>query len=1544
MTSSRSDPSAWPAELALQVEEACNGFEAALRAGEGPRIEAYLGDTFEPGRSVLLRELLALELEYRLGSGDTPTPGEYDVRFPGHTELVREVLARALTDGPQVTGPGTVDAGGACTPCSTGADDRAGTGTGASGAGAATDGGGRPTRAATGRGRFTPLRQHAQGGLGTVSVAFDETLRRQVALKEIRPDRRGSAQLRQRFLAEAEITGQLEHPGIVPVYALEEDAEGQPYYAMRFVQGRTLAEAIQAYHAGPTPLAFHDLLKRFIDVCQTIAYAHSRGVIHRDLKPANVMLGDYGETLVVDWGLAKRVGGSPVAEGARGEEPAPAGGGSGGSADPLTEAGQVLGTPAYMSPEQAEGRSEDMGPATDVYALGAILYEALTGQPPYRGAGMAAVLAQVRRGPPPAPAQVRPGVPRALEAVCLQAMARSAAGRYAGAGEVAREVERFLADEPVAAYREPLSVRLARWRRRHPTLVTATGLVLLTLAGAAVVGGLVVGREQAKTLHEQEARLEQQRKARQAQVGTLLDVAPQAVPAVLAALEPYRDEIRPLLRQAAEQPEPREATAEAVRLWRQHRARAGLALLAEDPGQVGPLTARLHEEGLDPAEMLLVRDALRPHAAELKDDLWRRAGEGSRAGRFRALVALAAYDPGAARWEDDAAGAVGGMLSANPLHLGQWVEALRPVRGRLLAPLGRVFRGVEPGLTDYRQVAASVLADYAADQPDTLTGLLLVADERQYTVLLPKVQAHRDRAVARLTAELDRALTPGWHDAPLDPAWRAADAALVRQVEAAEGLVAERFALCLTLPLGQLDAVAGGLAKSGYRLVQLRPYAVATSVPLVGSGKPTSGTLVATGRLLVAALWTRDGRAAHWALGLTVDAVTKRDAEEQRRGLVPLDVTAYLVPDAAGAAAERYAAVWGPKEPGQAAVRLYAGLPAAKLEATKAALRQEPFWPRTQGYVQVGAETRHAGIWVKAAGPPEDLLFEQGVVLGGTEAAYEGVQSPSNLQVDLRLGWDPNRLAETRGAAAALLGATPAAGLAGLPWGALALSDRHRDQGPPEVTFAAVWRCSGERVSKAVSGLDPAAQRGRWRELVQRGYRPAAVTAVAPWPQRSALASPRARSEARMLVATGTVWHLPVIPEASKDALARRQAQAAVALLQLGAPERVWPLLEHKPDPRLRSFLIHRFAPLQADVGALLDRLAEEEEVSRRRALLLSLGAYPVEALPAEARAAWLPRLRQWYRAEPDAGLHGAVEWLLRRWGNGVEVARMEKELAGGRPRQPSGAWHINGQGQTLVMIPAGTEFWMGSPGAEAGRIPLNEPLHRVRIPQSFAIAAKEVTVEQFLRCRPAHRYFAKYSPRPDGPMIQVSWYQAAEYCNWLSAQEGIPREEWCYRPNRAGQFDEGMRLAPGYLGKRGYRLPTEAEWEYACRAGAVTRRHYGDADDLLGEYAWYTKTTSDAGVGAGGLLKPNDLGLFDLYGNVWEWTQDPGPFYRWPGFGKPKEDIEYDLDISDKVRFVQRGGGFAIHALFVRSAHRIDNRPSGDLVSAGFRVARTCR
>jgi formylglycine-generating enzyme required for sulfatase activity len=1332
--------------------------------------------------------------------------------------------------------------------------------------------------------RFRILRPHARGGLGEVYVALDGELHREVALKEIQPAHAGHPESRARFLLEAEVTGGLEHPGVVPVYGLGTYADGRPYYAMRFIKGDNLKEAIERFHRADGPgrdpgeraLALRQLLGRFVDVCQAVAYAHSRGVLHRDLKPGNVLLGPYGETLVVDWGLAKVVGrpegGADSSEGTL-RPP------SASDAAP-TEMGRVVGTPAYMSPEQASGQLDQLGPASDVYSLGATLYALLCGRPPFEGGGVAEVLERVRKGAVLPPRQVHGGVPAALDAVCRKAMAVRPEDRYLSAQTLAEEIERWLADEPVTAYREPMTARLARWRRRHPTLVTATVLVLLTLIGAVVVGGLIFSREQER------ARAERERALVLAEADALQDATVATVPVLLKDLEAHRADVQSRLR----------AQWRDSALSDGRRLRLGLALA--DDADVRARLVELARKADDPQEVLLVRDALVPKAAEVAPLLWQQVQQAATPAteRFRLLALLATLDRSGASWRRQAGPTVEQLLAANPLHLGAWKAALEPVRGLLLKPLGQEFRSsTEP---ERRRLVATLLADFAADQADTLTDLLLDADERQYAVLLPKVQAHRDRAVARLTAELDRASVSDWQDASLDPAWGKADAVLMREVEAAEGLVADRFALCQTLPLERFDAVATGLAKSGYRLTQLRPQGASPQVR-------------------VAALWTRDGQKARWAHGLTAAAVTKRDAEERGRGLVPLDVTGYQVQ---GEGAERYAAVWGPTEAGQAETRLYAGVPGGKLAATQEALRKDRFWPRTQGYVQMDEDMRHAGIWAKPSGAAEELRFEQGVMLGGTEALYGRVQSPSNLQVDLRLSWEPGRLV-------ALLGAGPGAGLSGLPWGGLGFFDGSPGV-PPQAAFSAVWRSSAERVSEAVYGLDPQAHRERWRELAGRGYRPEALTVVEA-------------GGGRLLA--GSVWHLPVVPEADKDALARRQAQAAVALLQLGAPGRVWPLLEHQPDPRVRSFLIHRLGSLQTGVQVLLGRLAEEREVSRRRALVLSLGSYPVEVLPADARAAWLDRLRQWYREEADAGLHGAVEWLLRRWGDGAEVARIEKGLARGTGGLPGGRhWYVNGQGQTLVVVPTGTAFWMGSPGAEAGRIATNEPLHRVHIPRSFAIAAKEVTVEQFLRSEPERRYVSKYSPRPDGPLLAVSWYEAAEYCNWLSAQEGIPKEEWCYLPNRGGQYDDGMRRAPGYLSKRGYRLPTEAEWEFACRAGAVTSRYYGEADELLREYAWYNKTTNNAGVRSGGLLKPNDLGLFDLYGNALEWVQDPAVLYRWPGGNGATEDMEFNSEVGVNISCLLRGGSFAGLEPFVRTAFRSMLRPSIGDITVGFRVART--
>jgi eukaryotic-like serine/threonine-protein kinase len=344
-------------------------------------------------------------------------------------------------------------------------------------------------------GRYQVVRLHATGGLGEVHVAEDVELNRPVALKRMRSLVVTDPDQFRRFLREAEITARLQHPGIVPVYGMAQDPDGGPAYAMRLIEGESLADAMSRFHESAKfdGVQFRMLLQHFVVVCQAVAYAHSRGVVHRDLKPANIMLGQFGETYIVDWGLARVIerdeaerinGGATVrpAVDVNGEQ---------------TLMGSAIGTPAYMSPEQAAGRWDVLGPAVDVYGLGAMLYSILTGRPPIANDTWPAMQQKIQRGDYPPPRQVNSAVPRALEAVCRKAMEFEPDARYTSAQELAADVQRWLADEPVAADREPWRERVRRWGRRHRLLIA--GLVAATFAGlvvAAVAAGLLARSNQ----------------------------------------------------------------------------------------------------------------------------------------------------------------------------------------------------------------------------------------------------------------------------------------------------------------------------------------------------------------------------------------------------------------------------------------------------------------------------------------------------------------------------------------------------------------------------------------------------------------------------------------------------------------------------------------------------------------------------------------------------------------------------------------------------------------------------------------------------------------------------------------------------------------------------------------------------------------------------------------------------------------------------------------------------------------------------------------
>lgn len=508
-------PRGWQslAEFPSEFEAVVERFEQSWIRGDRPRIENCL--PADSSRLAVLVELVVAELEFRFKAGEQPRLAEYEARFPEiardhatqmrlaceefrlrrkqnpsisiteflgeHPDLLPELevalRAEAVIEyrviSPKRTGAGRI----------------------AAELGAQLD----------------EIEWLAKGGMGEVWLARDATLRRQVAMKVIQQKHERNAEALRRFVGEAEITSRLEHPGIAPVYGLGEHADGRPCYAMRFIRGESMGDAVKRFfeperpfsspmessevsgdHPSETPLpmrrlrlhranrnlVFRGLLQRLIAVCQTVAYAHAQGVLHRDVKPENIRLGHHGETILLDWGLAKRLS----------DVQAPDDGASSAELDGVTDAakskaGSLYGTPQFMSPEQARRDGHHLTPAADIYGLGATLYFVLSGYAPFPRLSPDRVIERVIGGDFPPPRQVCKDVPPALEAICLKAMHRNPQLRYGSAMEMANDLERYLADEPTQVYRGSVVTGLRRWLRRHSAVasISATATIAMVL-------------------------------------------------------------------------------------------------------------------------------------------------------------------------------------------------------------------------------------------------------------------------------------------------------------------------------------------------------------------------------------------------------------------------------------------------------------------------------------------------------------------------------------------------------------------------------------------------------------------------------------------------------------------------------------------------------------------------------------------------------------------------------------------------------------------------------------------------------------------------------------------------------------------------------------------------------------------------------------------------------------------------------------------------------------------------------------------------------
>ncbi|MHC4878623.1 MAG: protein kinase domain-containing protein, partial [Planctomycetota bacterium] len=373
--------------------------------------------------------------------------------------------------------------------------------------------------------QYHKLRFHAKGGLGEIYVADDQELQRDVVLKFIKTRHRDRKDCREQFRLEAEVTARLDHPGVVPVYAFGQTPDGRLCYAMRFIQGESLEDRIARLHSPAAVLhrksrgsdspysssrtvEFRSLLNRFVTVCRTIAYAHNRGILHRDIKPDNIMLGKYGDTLVVDWGLAMAIDRDETAR-ASGEQTLMPSSGSESSSTGST--GGPVGTPAYMSPEQAIGVF-NLAPAADIFSLGATLYKLLTGTAPYKGESARESITFARRGTFTLPRERNSEIPVGLEAICLKAMSFEPDARYATASTLADDIERWLADEPIEAAADTTIERLGRWFRHHRgwtlSLMSTLMVVSLVVTAAAVTQQRAADRERDARLAAAEAHID----------------------------------------------------------------------------------------------------------------------------------------------------------------------------------------------------------------------------------------------------------------------------------------------------------------------------------------------------------------------------------------------------------------------------------------------------------------------------------------------------------------------------------------------------------------------------------------------------------------------------------------------------------------------------------------------------------------------------------------------------------------------------------------------------------------------------------------------------------------------------------------------------------------------------------------------------------------------------------------------------------------------------------------------------------------------------
>jgi serine/threonine protein kinase/formylglycine-generating enzyme required for sulfatase activity len=1624
-----------PPWLIPLLEEACDRFETALRAGESPRIDVLLEQMPEEGRPALLRELLVLELAYwRLGSGsDRPALEDYLARFPAREEVVRAVF-RTLGSADSTLGfHALVDLAA-------------------------------PSICPEWIGRYRIERLVGQGGFGLVYVAQDEQLNRPVAIKVPHARLISRPEDAQAYLHEARIVANLDHPHIVPVYDVGSTPPFPCFVVSKFIDGENLAERIRRERPATEQAA-----ELVATVAEALHHAHARGVFHRDVKPANILIDSSGQPFVSDFGLALKDENFGV--GAR-----------------------RAGTPAYMSPEQARGENHRVDRRSDIFSLGVVFYELLTGQRPFRTESLPALLDQIASEDPHPPRQLDHAVPRELERICLKALAKRATERYSTAKALAEDLRFFLADKESLAYSSLTRHRggspsgpngepapspepaVSSSSDRSAVKVVPRGLRSFDERDAEFFLELLPGPRDRQGLPRSiqfwRDFIEETDPNQTFPVGLIYGPSGCGKSSLVrAGLLPrlQRRVLRVYVEATSSETETRlarglrkvcpdlatdldlPAAILALRTRSLLRSEQKVLLIVDQFEQW--LHAHRGEQDAELIRALRQCDGEHVQAIVLvRDEFWMAATRFMAALEFRLLegensAAVDRFDQAHARRVLAAFGRAYGRLperrseltTDQEVFLDQVVAGLSddghviPVRlalfaelvkakpwipsslrqGGGIAGLGVMFleetfssRAAPPEHRVHEKAAQAVLKALLPETGSDIKGRMRSRED----LLEASGYVQRPREFDALLRILDgelRLITP------TDPEGVGKDEGGRMKDEG--GTTEERMKDESGRMKGQNAAADGSGSSSILHSSSFSQLTHDYLVPALREWLARKQRETRRGR----AAWRLAERAALWngkpenrllpsALEwTTIQLLTRGEdwtASERRmmkraarfHGLRALGLTILL-----GLASWVGIEAFGNLR----AIERVERLRTADTISMPALIDQLRTYRRWAGRHLRGllastepdsAAHLRASLASLALFPDDrrqaDYLLDRLLAASTADLpVISRILREHHPQTANRL-WpvliDANCNADQRFRAACALASTDAESApVAERWDGVAplITDQFLktvDQNPSDyATLIKTFRPFQKRLLRPMkqvfldSGRSERDRTFAMTVLADYGSLDPGLVAdllMDAGPEAYARFFPLAKRHAAQVLPAlrGELEkRLTSEPEDARDQLAQRQARAAIALVRLGRAEEVWPRLNHSPDPRLRSFIVNWLSALGADpklIDTELARLASrasrtghpaprapkmddilfDPETSIQRSLILALGTYETAALSAGEAESVIRRLLDLYRNHPDSGVHGAAAWALRQWKRDdalkaadVALSRLEDQ------DRVECRWYINRQGETFAIIEGPAEFRMGSPPTEAGRIAENETSHRRVIPHRFAIAAREVSVEAYQRFARENPQFAlqrfyldHYTPGPDGAMISVSWFRAAAYCNWRSKQEGLARDQWCYLPNEQGMYDNGMTIPDDVSQRRGYRLPTEAEWEYACRAGAVTSRYYGASVELLVKYAWYVGNSSADRTRSCGSFLPNDLGLFDMLGNVLEWCQDKFESNYQPG----AVELPISGVINSNAPRVLRGGAFTTSATFARSANRASNEPTVRYVGHGFRLART--